>query len=1085
MDSLITKYKQKFNNCKTEEDVRVETNILLVELSKHIDVKIERTNEVTSIRGGRADGIYNNVIFEYKEPKKFNFAKGIEEALQGRDEKDRGLFHYLINFSLDELPINADNESFIYILESKVGVGFDGKSFIFSRFVRNQNSKIKIFHNKKTKKISKNISEDQQLDFEYEVIDDLSIGIKKLSLLLRSTDRKRLSSRELSNSFAPSTIICNKAIKYLYELLDQNLTSNSRIATLFNEWNRIFGDIYGEKETDFTKFHQDLISMYSINLKIEIRKFLFVLQTYFSIVTKLLIHCLFESLSNPLNKANQQYKKSDLLALFSGNKHSSYFVNNFFEIHFFEWFIFAEHLNFDIINEILIEINTYETTTSIIKPEIVEDVLKEFYLNLIPTNLRHLMGEYYTPNWLVDFVIEKSAYKGNYNSTILDPCCGSGSFLTHAIKLFKKKNNCLHLSEKDIKQITNNIVGFDINPIAVISAKANYILALGDISRFDYSFNVPVYMCDSTLVPTVHAKQLEESNIIKVNTVVGEFNLPVFKTREDNDTYLRHMSKCIYQEYCFDEFYSYIKEINAVDLNEIDQEVASKLYEQLLDLHLSGKNGFWPIILKNSFAPLFAKNKFDLVIGNPPWITWKAMSDTYRKSTLDIWLSYGIFEKSAYDKITTHDDFAMAVTYVCIDHYLKNDGIMSFILPQTFVKSKKGGEGFRKLCITRDNLETPFSIIELYDMLTINPFRPEAENKTSVYKFQKNKKMEYPFDKYFICKNKIGKTIKYYDPYQDVVDKMEIQKLKAIPINDDERSPWLTGDDEILNKAKKYMGESFYQGRKGIEPCGAKGIYLLKVNRKIKDNIEIANIIDRSRLQKAKDLGINTNIVEPDFVYPMIGGRNFEKWGVKSYLYMLVPHYSTGKGIYAGIPESDLKVKFKKTYDWLYYYKDLLLETRIRSGKFFNPKTQPFYRLDNVGDYTFSPYKVIWKEQSKSMTAAVITPVNDPFLGRKNVVVDSKVLFCSFDNEEEAHYLCGLLNSHSIVSIVNAYTIDVQRGVDILENIAIPEFNIKNKIHKKISDISKQLHELYLEEKISQIHILENKLEDVVNQLFE
>ena len=63
------------------------------------------------------------------------------------------------------------------------------------------------------------------------------------------------------------------------------------------------------------------------------------------------------------------------------------------------------------------------------------------------------------------------------------------------------------------------------------------------------------------------------------------------------------------------------------------------------------------------------------------------MSDTYRKRTLDIWLSYGIFEKSAYDKITSHDDFAMAVVYVSMDHYVKEQGKAGFVLPQTFVKS--------------------------------------------------------------------------------------------------------------------------------------------------------------------------------------------------------------------------------------------------------------------------------------------------------------------------------------------------------------------------------------------------------------
>lgn len=79
----------------------------------------------------------------------------------------------------------------------------------------------------------------------------------------------------------------------------------------------------------------------------------------------------------------------------------------------------------------------------------------------------------------------------------------------------------------------------------------------------------------------------------------------------------------------------------------------------------------------------------------------------------------------------------MAVTYVSIDHYLKDKGITAFVLPQTFVKSLKGGEGFRKFKITRDGLDIPFSIIEVYDMLDVKPFAGEASNRTSVYVFEK------------------------------------------------------------------------------------------------------------------------------------------------------------------------------------------------------------------------------------------------------------------------------------------------------------------------------------------------------------
>ena len=84
------------------------------------------------------------------------------------------------------------------------------------------------------------------------------------------------------------------------------------------------------------------------------------------------------------------------------------------------------------------------------------------------------------------------------------------------------------------------------------------------------------------------------------------------------------------------------------------------------------------------------------------------MSKSYREGSLEVWKSYGIFEKNAYDKKTTHDDFGMAVTYVAIDQYLKIGGEMVFLIPASFLKSTKGGEGFRKLSIIRNGQKYSF-----------------------------------------------------------------------------------------------------------------------------------------------------------------------------------------------------------------------------------------------------------------------------------------------------------------------------------------------------------------------------------------
>ncbi len=401
------------------------------------------------------------------------------------------------------------------------------------------------------------------------------------------------------------------------------------------------------------------------------------------------------------------------------------------------------------------------------------------------------------------------------------------------------------------------------------------------------------------------------------------------------------------------------------------------------------------------------------------------------------------------------------------------------------MKSIKGGEGFRKFTITRDNLNIDFSITEVYDMLDIKPFSPMANNKTSVYIFKKNKKMEYPMDKYFICENKVSRRIKFTDNYETAMRLMKLTQLSAKPINENYRSPWLTMKKELLENIDKYLGESPYKGRKGIEPCGAKGIYLLDVNKEIdENNIIIENLIERSRLPKAKEYGIHKGIVEKDFIYPMIGGRNFDKWGVNSYLYMIVPHKNQGQGIYRGIDERELIINYQKTYDWLYYFKDLLLETRIRSGKFFDKDQFPFYRLDNVGDYTFYDYKVVWKEQSKKLTSTVISSIDDPYLGNKPIVTDSKVLFVALNNKDEAYYLCGILNSRLIGEIVEAYTIDTQRGVDIVKNIKIPNYDENNGIHKQISELSQLAHKEYSLENFDEINNIEKELEKVVLKLF-
>ena len=78
-------------------------------------------------------------------------------------------------------------------------------------------------------------------------------------------------------------------------------------------------------------------------------------------------------------------------------------------------------------------------------------------------------------------------------------------------------------------------------------------------------------------------------------------------------------------------------------------------------------------------------------------------------------------------------------------------------------------------------------------------------------------------EKLLVCKNKDkNNKISYEDSYLDVKNKIILEKQSAKPIvKDNLSSAWLTykPEDEIN---EKFIGNSAYRGRKGIEPCELK-----------------------------------------------------------------------------------------------------------------------------------------------------------------------------------------------------------------------------------------------------------------------
>ena len=108
------------------------------------------------------------------------------------------------------------------------------------------------------------------------------------------------------------------------------------------------------------------------------------------------------------------------------------------------------------------------------------DLLKPLYASLFPRAVRHGLGEYYTPDWLAEHVLDQVGYHGQPEARLLDPTCGSGTFLLAALRRWREGGGCKASASAAVTP-TPPVVGFDLHPLAVASARANYLLAIADL----------------------------------------------------------------------------------------------------------------------------------------------------------------------------------------------------------------------------------------------------------------------------------------------------------------------------------------------------------------------------------------------------------------------------------------------------------------------------------------------------------------------------------------------------------------------------------------------------------------------------
>ena len=302
------------------------------------------------------------------------------------------------------------------------------------------------------------------------------------------------------------------------------------------------------------------------------------------------------------------------------------------------------------------------------------DVFGDLYQNLLKKESRHESGEFYTPNWLINQIIDElwdeslKIIKKNKKIKILDPACGSGGFLIEFASRLLQKGIF-----KTAQEIMNSIYGFDINEMSLFMTKANFFLLL-----------------------TENTEILFDDNIESLNSPF-----------QNIDTLL--------QKKKISSLQNYIDPIKNVNF----------------------------------------KSNFDVVIGNPPWVTLRSITnENYQKLIKNEYFSYKLIQKNE-THLFTQLELASLFYFKSIDLYLKENGVIAFVMPKSVILGTKHNEEFRKFKNPQSKL------FKIWDV----------ENKKNLFGMptcilfgKKGPETTYPVDMYLIKE----------------IDELEIQRIKTV-----------------------------------------------------------------------------------------------------------------------------------------------------------------------------------------------------------------------------------------------------------------------------------------------------------------
>lgn len=682
------------------------------------------------------------------------------------------------------------------------------------------------------------------------------------------------------------------------------------------------------------------------------------------------------------------------------------------------------------------------------------DVLKVLYESVIEPKTRKQQGEYYTPDWLAEAIVSATV-TDPLHQRVLDPSCGSGTFLFHAVRHY------LDAAEKEGQSLaeslpgaTDHVAGIDLHPVAVALARVTYLLAIGkDRLRSPERgpIRVPVHLGDS--IQWEQQTDLLSQGHLVIRTGTGD---KIFAQE------MRFPEHLLQDPVRFDALVNDLAE-RATDRkpgtrpsltgllskhaisSEDDQSALIANFGILCDLVDEGRNHIWAYYIRNLARPMWMSrsgNRMDILIGNPPWLPYRDMPEEMQKSFKELSQSHKLWRGNT---VATHQDLSGLFITRAIQQYLAEGGKFAFVVPNSVI-DRPYWTGFRAGDYPDPFEPTRVAFSGSWDLRRLRPhFFPRGSavifGRRLPYEFGQAAVDNPPVKLPTVTEQWTGKLPRNTQQWNNVKKWIERKSTELR----------LTGDALIESPYQK----RFWQGasivprvlfcvkeEKGTDPLG------LGTGR-----VSVRSVRSSTEKKPWKDLPDLQGVVEVEFVRPMLFGENVLPYRLLKPRQAVLPIDSDGTLMHGEHPNID---HYPDLATWWRKVEGLWEEHR--SSDRLTLLEQLDFRKKLKDQLPGAPLRLVYGKAGMHVAAALI---DNP-----NVVIDHTLYWGSVASREEGRYLCAILNSPSLTEAVRplmSYGKDERHIDKAVWQLPIPQYNPDNLMHRRISEIG-EIQENFVKE---------------------